>query len=84
MEDASLDVFRELRFGSGRRLFPGNLGALLASFGKSNRDRLLAAGDSAALPAFARAKSAALFAVHGALDAPASGFTVSCHQASPL
>ena len=69
--------------GSGGRLLPGHLGALFARFGKSNRDRLLAARYPAAFPAFAGSKSPALFAVQGALHAPAGRFTVSCHQTSP-
>src|SRR5580704_4014435 len=66
------------------RLFPRNLGALLARLGKSNRNCLLAAGHFAALAAFARTKCAALFAVHRALHALAGGFAVSCHGAPPV
>src|SRR5271156_5329440 len=66
------------------RLFPRYLGALLARLGKSNRNRLLAAGYSAALAAFAGTQRAALFAVHRALHALAGGFAVSCHCAPPV
>src|SRR5271156_2439183 len=66
------------------RLFPRYLGALLARLGKSNRNRLLAAGHSAALAAFARTQRAALFAVDRALHALAGRFAVSCHYAPPV
>src|SRR5271170_3273746 len=66
------------------RLFPRYLGTFLARLGKSNRNRLLAAGHSAALAAFARTQRAALFAVHRALHALAGRFAVSCHYAPPV
>ena len=66
------------------RLLLRYLGAFFARLGKSNRNRLLAAGHHAALAAFARAKRAALLSMHRALHALTGGLSVSCHYAPPF
>ena len=75
--------------------FPGDLGALLASFGKPNRNRLLAAFDATTPSAFSRFQGSMLSPIHRTLNRFLRCFSVSghfrssvslvcCHKTGPL